>query len=162
MRALDRRLRKLEVGLLPAAETDASRQYYDVMLEVARNRARMRGEPLPTEVAGLEWTYQIRTIGEIIRTELQRIVSRLARLERETRTSTGPRRFRIQYGYLKTLPGDYTGPRHTVTVKQLATDSDGHEWFEWEERPGPEPPANAADPAETIIHVCYIEAKPMV
>jgi hypothetical protein len=78
MRALDRRLRKLEVGLLPAAETEASRKYYDVMLEVARNRARMRGEPLPTEVAGLELTHQIRTIGEIIRTEVQRMRARRA------------------------------------------------------------------------------------
>jgi hypothetical protein len=47
------------------------------------------------------------------------VVSRLARLERLNRLSTAPQRLRIQYGYLKTLPDDYIGPRHVVTVKQL-------------------------------------------
>ena len=45
-------------------------------------------------------------------------ISRLARLERLNRLSTAPQRLRIQYGYLKTLPDDYIGPRHVVTVKQ--------------------------------------------
>jgi hypothetical protein len=44
------------------------------------------------------------------------VVSRLARLERLNRLSTAPQRLRIQYGYLKTLPEDYAGPRHVVTV----------------------------------------------
>jgi hypothetical protein len=66
------------VGWLPAAETEASRQYYDVVLTVAQNRARMRGEPLPTEVPGLEWTHQIRTIGEIIRAGQERMRARWA------------------------------------------------------------------------------------
>jgi hypothetical protein len=61
---------------------------------------------------------------------------------------------------LKTLPADYIGPRHTVTVKQLATDSDGHEWFQWEERPGPAPAADVTGSNdETLIHVCYVEAQ---
>jgi hypothetical protein len=64
------------------------------------------------------------------------VVSRLTRLERLNRLSTAPQRLRIQYGNLTTLPDDYIGPRHTVTVQQLATDAVGHEWFEWEERPG--------------------------
>ena len=34
------------------------------------------------------------------------------------RSVTAPQRLRIQYGYLKTLPDDYIGPRHVVTVKQ--------------------------------------------
>ena len=50
---------------------------------------------------------------------MRSLVSRLARLERLNRLSTAPKRLRIQYGYLKTLPEDYTGPRHVVTVKQL-------------------------------------------
>ena len=91
---------------------------------------------------------------------MRSIVSRLARLERETQESTAPRRLRIQYGYLKTLPSDYTGPRHTVTVKQLATDSDGHEWFEWEERPGRAPAANAGrSNDEMLVQVSYVEAR---
>ena len=96
---------------------------------------------------------------------MRSMVSRLSRLERVTQESTGPRRFRIQYGYLKTLPADYAGPRHVVTVRQLPPGPGaytGEDWLDWEERPGPEPPANAADPAETIIHVCYVEAKPKV
>jgi hypothetical protein len=81
MRALDRRLRRLEVGLLPAAETEASRQYYDVVLTVAPNRARRLGEPIPDEAAGLEWTRQIRTLGEIIRAGQERMRARWAAQE---------------------------------------------------------------------------------
>ena len=47
------------------------------------------------------------------------VVSSLARLERLSRRTTAPQHFRIQYGNLKTLSDDYTGPRHTMTVKQL-------------------------------------------
>ena len=44
------------------------------------------------------------------------VVSRLARLKRLSRLSTAPKRLRLQYGYLKTLPEDYIGPPHGVTV----------------------------------------------
>ena len=50
---------------------------------------------------------------------MRSVVSRLARLERLDRLSTAPRRVRIQYGYLQTLPDDYSGPRHNITVRQL-------------------------------------------
>jgi len=50
---------------------------------------------------------------------MRSVVSRLARLEQRNRLSTTPPRMRIQYGYLKTLPDDYTGPRYAVTAKQL-------------------------------------------
>ena len=73
---------------------------------------------------------------------MRSVVSRLARLERLNRLSTGPKRLRIQYGYLKTLPDDYRGPRHTVTVRQLPPVEPGQDWFEWEERAGPEPVAD--------------------
>lgn len=66
------------------------------------------------------------------------LVSRLTRLERDARTS-GRRRIIVQYGYLATLPDDYTGPRHVATVRQLPPGPAGEEWYEWEERPGPEP-----------------------
>jgi hypothetical protein len=89
------------------------------------------------------------------------VVSRLARLERLNRLSTAPQRIRVQYGYLKTLPDDYTGPRHVVTVRQLPPGpgaSSAEDWFEWEERPGPRP-ADEADrfTNEQIIQVCYVE-----
>jgi hypothetical protein len=58
------------------------------------------------------------------------VVSRLARLERLNRLSTAPQHFRIQYGYLKTLPDDHVGPRHTVTVKQLPPVERGEDWLE--------------------------------
>jgi hypothetical protein len=91
------------------------------------------------------------------------VVSRLARLERLNRLSTGPQRLRIQYGYLKKLPDDYTGPRHVVTVRQLPPGPgaySGEDWFEWEERPGPEPASNATSPNDVLlVRVCYVEAK---
>jgi hypothetical protein len=37
---------------------------------------------------------------------MRSVVSSLARLERCNRLSTAPRRLRIQYGYLQTLPDD--------------------------------------------------------
>jgi hypothetical protein len=91
------------------------------------------------------------------------VVSRLARLERLNRLTRAPQRWRIQYGYLKTLPDDYAGPRHIVTVKQLPPGPgaySGEDWFEWEERPGPEPAFAASEPNEILVHVCYVEAKP--
>jgi hypothetical protein len=86
------------------------------------------------------------------------VVSRLARLERLNRLTTAPQRLRIQYGNLQTLPADYTGPWHTVTVRQLPPRPGGEDWFEWEERPGPEPASNATGPNDgVLIHVCYVE-----
>jgi hypothetical protein len=91
------------------------------------------------------------------------VVSRLARLERLNRMSTAPQRIRVQYGYLKTLPDDYTGPRHTVTVRRLPPGPgaySGEDWFDWEERPGPEPASNAAGPNdEILVQVRYVKAK---
>ena len=44
----------------------------------------------------------------------------------------------LRYGYLTPLPDDYTGDRHVVIVSRT-TQSDGTEWCEFEERPGPAP-----------------------
>jgi hypothetical protein len=86
------------------------------------------------------------------------VASRLARLERENRLRRAPRCLRLEYGNLKTLPDGYTGPRHTVTVRQLPADSEGHDWFDWEERPGPAPAANATDSGDELrIRVCYLD-----
>jgi hypothetical protein len=94
---------------------------------------------------------------------MRSVVSRLARLERLNRLSTAPQRLRIQYGYLKKLPDDHTGPRHTVTVRRLPpwpAAYSGEDWFEWEERPGPEPPSNATSPNdELVVRVSYVEGK---
>ena len=94
---------------------------------------------------------------------MRSVVSRLARLEQLNRLSTAPKRLRIQYGYLKTLPDDYIGPRHVVTVKQIPPEelppsSRAEAWFEWEERPGPEPASNATGPNdEVLVRVSYVE-----
>jgi len=91
------------------------------------------------------------------------VVSRLARLERLNRLSRAPQRLRIQWGYLKTLPEDYTGPRHVVTVKQIPPEelppsSRAEAWFEWEERPGPQPAFAASEPNdELVVRVSYVE-----
>jgi len=53
---------------------------------------------------------------------------------------------------------DYFGPRHTLTVKQLATDSGGHEPFDWQERPSQAADASGSND-ETLVQVCYVEAQ---
>ena len=46
-------------------------------------------------------------------------------------------------GYLTSLPEDYTGERHVVAIKsEPVAGSPGHEWCEFEERSGPEPPGS--------------------
>ena len=45
------------------------------------------------------------------------VVSKLARLERLNRLSMAPQRLRVQFGYLKKLPDDYTGARHTINCE---------------------------------------------
>lgn len=94
---------------------------------------------------------------------MRSVVSRLARLERLNRLIAAPKRLRIQYGYLKTLPDDYVGARHVVTVGRLPPELgtySGEDWFDWEERPGPEPASKATGPNdEFLVHVCYVEAK---
>ena len=92
---------------------------------------------------------------------MRAVARRLRRLENRHALSTAAQRLRIQYGYLRTLPDDYTGPRHTVTVQQLATDAVGHEWFEWEERPGRAPAAHVTGSNDDLlVRVCYVEKTP--
>jgi hypothetical protein len=69
---------------------------------------------------------------------------------------------RIQYGYLRTLPEDYTGPRHVVTVKEIPPEdlpsSRAEAWFEWQERPGLEPASTASRPKDDLlVRVCYVD-----
>ena len=46
----------------------------------------------------------------------------------------------LRTGYLTHLPEDFTGERHVVIVKQEPVEgSPGHQWCEFEERPGPAP-----------------------
>jgi len=60
------------------------------------------------------------------------LLRRVQRLEEVRLVACQPPEFQV--GYLKTLPADYTGERHVVTVGR---DADG--MYRWEERRGPEP-----------------------
>ena len=97
---------------------------------------------------------------------MRSVVSRLARLEQLNRLSTAPKRLRVEWGNLKQLPEDYTGPRHVVTVRRIPPEElpptqREEAWFDWEERPGPEPVSNATGPDdELVIHVCHVDMKP--
>jgi len=92
---------------------------------------------------------------------MKAIAKRLRRLEDRFGPASGPRRMVVQYGYLKRLPEDYTGPRHTVTVRRLPPGPgaySGEDWFEWEERPGPEPASNTAGLSDDLVlQVCFVE-----
>jgi len=97
---------------------------------------------------------------------MRSVRSRLARLEQVNRQRTAPQHLRIEYGNLKTLPDDYIGPRHVVMLKQIPPEElppaeRAKPWFEWEERPGPEPVTTASLPNdEILVQVHYVETKP--
>ena len=67
---------------------------------------------------------------------------------------------------MKKLPEDYTGPRHVVTVRQIppeeiAPAERDDNWYEWEERPGPEPASKVTAPTmSSSSRVHYVEGKP--
>ena len=49
MRVLERRLRKLEEGLLPPPETEESRRVHEIVLDIRRRRAARLGLPEPED-----------------------------------------------------------------------------------------------------------------
>jgi hypothetical protein len=55
----------------------------------------------------------------------------------------------FRYGYLKRLPADYMGERHTAIVKREPTGAPNVEWCHFEERPG-RGPLHSEDNALTI------------
>lgn len=56
----------------------------------------------------------------------------------------------FRYGWLKALPADYVGERHTAIVKREPTDTPNVEWCHFEERPGPSPPVRCEDNVFTV------------
>jgi hypothetical protein len=62
------------------------------------------------------------------------------------------RQLKIEFTYLKLLPGEYSGPRHRVKVGRRP---DGRE--ECEERPGEPPPNHETARDENVlrIHIVY-------
>jgi hypothetical protein len=74
------------------------------------------------------------------------LLRRLEVLEARMAPVMAPDLFR--YGWLRGLPKEFVGDRHIVTIKTTPTDSANFEWCEFEERPGPAPPAG--DPSFTV------------
>ena len=71
MNGLERRLRKLEVGLLPTPETAESRRLRELILEARRRRAAREGLPMPESVLVPAFPSGM-SIGETIRACAQR------------------------------------------------------------------------------------------
>jgi hypothetical protein len=77
MRALERRLRKLEEGILPPAENAESRRVLDAVLESQRRRAAILG--LPATEDDPEPVYRPgMSVGDAIRAGVQRLRERWA------------------------------------------------------------------------------------
>jgi hypothetical protein len=55
MRALERRLRRLEEGLLPPQETEESRRLHEILMDIRRRRAARLGLPEPEDVPDPEY-----------------------------------------------------------------------------------------------------------
>jgi hypothetical protein len=71
MRVLERRLRRLEVGLLPPAETEESRRLHEIVLDIRRRRAERLG--LPVEEDAPDPAYRPgMSLADIIRASRQR------------------------------------------------------------------------------------------
>jgi hypothetical protein len=83
---------------------------------------------------------------------MRSLLTRLKRLEHVRAAERLPQ-IEVQIGYLKRLPPEYVGERHVVTMGQLP---DGK--YQWEERPGPAPAEEDADP-RMIIRINLVEAK---
>jgi hypothetical protein len=77
MRVLERRLRRLEEGFLPPAETAASRRVYEMLLNIRRRRAERRGLPVAEEVSEPGWGGGM-SFGEMILASRQRVSERQA------------------------------------------------------------------------------------
>ena len=77
MRVLVRRLRRLELGLLPPAETAESRQGHQVVLDIRRARAARLDIPGPEDIPAPAHRPGM-SIGDTIRAGVQRLCERWA------------------------------------------------------------------------------------
>jgi hypothetical protein len=85
---------------------------------------------------------------------MRSLLTRLKRLEdvRACEQRHGP--LQLEFGYLKELPPEYSGPRHTATVGRFANG-----YFKWEERPGP-PPSGQDDSSDRhVMRIILVQAK---
>ena len=85
MRVLERRLRRIQVGLLPPVETETPRRFYEVVLGIRRRRAERLGLPAPDEVTYVpEPGWRGMSLAEAIRASRERW-----RLRREAEEAGG-------------------------------------------------------------------------
>ena len=85
-----------------------------------------------------------------------RLRTRLAKLE-FTRAIQREKRVVIRFGTLKRLPADYQGERHVATIAGPGCDPAHPDYYEFEERPGPDPrPAETAGTGERVITVHFV------
>ena len=71
MKAITRRLRRLEVGLLPPPETAESRRVHEIVLDIRRRRAARLGLPVPEDAPEPVHRSGM-SIGDTIRAGVQR------------------------------------------------------------------------------------------
>ena len=72
MRALDKRLRRLELSLLPPPETAESRRLHEIVLDIRRRRAARLGLPEPKDVPAPAFGPGM-SLGDMIRAARKRI-----------------------------------------------------------------------------------------
>lgn len=74
MRVLEKRLRRLEVSLLPPPETVESRRVHEIVLDIRRRRAARLGLPEPEDVAEpMEPGWRGMSLADIIRQGRKRL-----------------------------------------------------------------------------------------
>jgi hypothetical protein len=59
MRVLEKRLRRLEIGLLPPPETAESRRVHEIVLDIRRTRAARLGLPEPEDLPAVDASGQV-------------------------------------------------------------------------------------------------------
>ncbi len=75
MKAITRRVRRLEQRLLAPVETEASRRAREMVLDIRRHRAERLGLPVPDDVPEPAYRHGM-SIGDTLRAEHQRTLSR--------------------------------------------------------------------------------------
>jgi hypothetical protein len=75
MRALEKRLCRLEEGLLPPPETEESRRLHEIVMDIRRRRAARLGLPEPEDIPDPEYRPGM-SLAEGIRASVQRVRER--------------------------------------------------------------------------------------
>ena len=91
---------------------------------------------------------------------MRSLVARLERLEQREAQAQACKNVRLLVGHLKQLPADYTGERHVAIVGKLPESPPNADWYEFEERPGPEPAGSeTAEDGTRTIYILGVESR---